>query len=97
MQCHGATCHTRHKFTIVEARKPNACASCHLGPDHPDTDEFERIYYYFWHHEGRRLRQGAMMGAPDWAHWHGFFELQQDLYDLEAIYNKRMETGQLED
>ncbi|MFL7871763.1 MAG: multiheme c-type cytochrome [Anaerolineales bacterium] len=237
-----ATCHTRHKFSLVEARKPNSCASCHLGPDHPDieiyenskhghifltdsddwiwnsapdtwepgdyraptcatchmsgigelntthniserlywnlwakrsevrnsddvlspllgdgetgrekmklvcnschsalhtesyfqqgdkavklyngayydtaeawrkeleekgllkdnpwTDEFQKIYYYLWHHEGRRARQGAMMGAPDWAHWHGFFELQQDLYDLEAIYNKRIETGQIEE
>ena len=236
-----STCHTRHKFTIAEARKPHACASCHLGPDHPDieifenskhghiyntdsedwiwnsapdtwepgdyraptcatchmsgigelntthniserlywnlwakrsevrnsddpmspllgdgpagrekmelvcsschsqlhtegffeqgdkavrlyneeyfdvadawrtelvekelikdnpwTDEFEKIYYYLWHHEGRRARQGAMMNAPHYAHWHGFFELQQDLYDLEAIYNQRMETGTIE-
>jgi len=237
-----STCHTRHKFSIVEARKPNACASCHLGPDHPDIeiyenskhghiyltdgdnwiwdsapdtwepgdyraptcatchmsgigelntthniterlywnlwakrsevrnsedvlspllgngeegrekmklvcnschsslhtdsffaqgdkavqlynveyfdvadawrteladkgllkdnpwkDEFQVLYYYLWHHEGRRARQGAMMGGPDYAHWHGFFELQQDLYNLEAIYNKRIETGQIED
>ena len=237
-----STCHTRHKFSIVEARKPNACASCHLGPDHPNieiyenskhghiyltdsedwiwdsapdtwepgdyraptcatchmsgigelntthniterlywnlwakrsevrnsedvmspllgdgeagrekmklvcnschsalhtegffaqgdkavnlyneayydtaeawraelaekellkdnpwTDEFQIVYYYLWHHEGRRARQGAMMGAPDWAHWHGFFELQQDLYKLEAIYDKRIETGQIEE
>ena len=237
-----ATCHTRHKFSIAEARRPNACASCHLGPDHPDieiyenskhghiyltdsedwiwdaapdtwepgdyraptcatchmtgigelntthniterlywnlwakrsevrdsedvmsplygdgeagrekmklvcsschsslhtdnffvqgdkavelynvayydpaeemraelaeknllkenpwTDEFQILYYYLWHHEGRRARQGAMMNAPDYAHWHGFFELQQDLYKLEAIYNKRIETGQIEE
>ena len=37
-----------------------------------------------------------LMNAPDYAHWHGFFELQQDLYDLEAIYNQRMETGTIE-
>jgi hypothetical protein len=49
-----------------------------------------------WHHEGRRARQGALMGGPDYAHWHGFFELQQDLYKLEEIYNTRMETGQIE-
>lgn len=236
-----STCHTRHKFSIAEARKPFACASCHLGPDHPDieifenskhghvyhtdgenwiwdsapdtwepgdyrgptcatchmsgigelntthniterlywnlwaprsevrnsddvlspilgngeegrakmtlvcnschsalhtesfftqgdravelynvayfdvadawraelaeegllkenpwTDEFQIVYYYLWHHEGRRARQGALMGGPDYAHWHGFFELQQDLYKLEEIYNTRMETGQIE-
>jgi len=237
-----STCHTRHKFSIAEARRPNACASCHLGPDHPDieifenskhghiyltdsedwiwdsapdtwepgdyraptcatchmsgigelstthniterlywnlwakkssvrdstdvmspllgdgeegrakmklvcsschtslhtdnffeqgdravqlynvayyepaeamraelaeagllkenpwTDEFQILYYYLWHHEGRRARQGAMMGGPDYAHWHGFFELQQDLYALKDIFAKRMETGQIEE
>lgn len=47
-------------------------------------------------HEGRRVRQGAMMGAPDYAHWHGFFELQQDLYKLEQIYQRRMDSGEIE-
>jgi hydroxylamine dehydrogenase len=236
-----ATCHTRHKFSIAEARKPWACASCHLGPDHPDieifenskhghvynadgdswrwdtapggwepgdfrgptcatchmsgigelrtthniserlywngwakrsevrnsndplspllgngpegrklmkqvcsschsglhadnffeqadkavrlynegyydpankmleelkaagllkenpwTDEFQIVYYHLWHHQGRRARQGALMGAPDYAHWHGFFELQQDLYKLQEIYQERLETGRIE-
>ena len=235
------TCHTRHKFDIAEARKPDACSSCHLGPDHPDieifenskhghnfktegmtwkwdsapdawepgdyrgptcavchmvgigalntthniserlywnlwakeskvrnsndamspltgdgpagrkkmkqvcvschgklhtenyfkqgdkavklynvayyqpakkmldelkakkllksnpwTDEFQKIFYYLWHHEGRRARQGAMMGAPDYAHWHGFFELQQDLYKLKEIYEKRIKINKIE-
>ena len=51
-----------------------------LLKDNPWTDEFQITYYHLWHHEGRRARQGAMMGGPDYAHWHGFFELQQDLY-----------------
>jgi hypothetical protein len=33
-----STCHTRHGFSTVEARKPAACASCHLGPDHPNIE-----------------------------------------------------------
>jgi hypothetical protein len=63
----------------------------------PWSDEFQITFYYLWHHEGRRARQGAMMGAPDYAHWHGFFELQQDLYKLEQIYEKRIRTGRIED
>ena len=43
-----------------------------------------------------RARQGAMMGAPDYAHWHGFFELQQDLYKLEQIHAQRVESGEIE-
>ena len=37
-----------------------------------------------------------MMGGPDWAHWHGFFELQQKLYKMEDIYDQRIETGEIE-
>ena len=33
-------CHTRHSFSIAEARKPAACALCHFGPDHPDIEIF---------------------------------------------------------
>jgi hypothetical protein len=33
-----SACHTRHSFSIAEARKPDACASCHLGPDHPQIE-----------------------------------------------------------
>ena len=64
--------------------------------ENPWADEFQITYYHLWHHEGRRARQGAMMGAPDYAHWHGFFELQQDLYKLEKIYEKRMASGEME-
>lgn len=28
-------CHTRHTFSLVEARKPEACSNCHMGFDHP--------------------------------------------------------------
>lgn len=28
-------CHTRHVFSIIEARKPEACSNCHMGFDHP--------------------------------------------------------------
>ena len=32
------SCHTRHLFSIAEARKPEACGQCHLGPDHPQIE-----------------------------------------------------------
>jgi len=67
-----------------------------LLKDNPWTDEFQIVFYHLWHHEGRRARQGALMGAPDYAHWHGFFELQQDLYKLEQIHEKRLATGTIE-
>jgi hypothetical protein len=66
-----------------------------LLKDNPWKDEFLVIYYYLWHHEGRRVRQGAIMGGADWAHWHGFFDMMQDLYKLEDIYAERLETGEI--
>jgi hypothetical protein len=39
----------------------------------------------------------ATHGAPDYAHWHGFFELMQELYELELMYDKRIDTGIIED
>ena len=65
--------------------------------DNPWTDPFQVKYYFLWHHEGRRARMGATHGAPDYAHWHGFFELMQDLYELENIYKKRIDSGEIED
>lgn len=32
------SCHTRHRFSVAEARKPEACGQCHLGPDHPQME-----------------------------------------------------------
>lgn len=34
------SCHTRHMFSVMEARKPEACGQCHLGPDHPQIEIF---------------------------------------------------------
>lgn len=33
-----AACHTRHKFSVAEARQPDTCGQCHLGPDHPQIE-----------------------------------------------------------
>ncbi|MFP3980306.1 MAG: multiheme c-type cytochrome [Desulfobacterales bacterium] len=30
-----AACHTRHRFSIETARKPDTCSQCHKGPDVP--------------------------------------------------------------
>jgi len=68
-----------------------------LLKENPWTDEFQVKYYFLWHHEGRRARMGAMHGAPDYAHWHGFFELMLDLYELEQMYQQRIEAGKIAD
>ena len=33
-------CHTRHTFSVKEARDPQACATCHMGFDHPQWEMY---------------------------------------------------------
>ncbi len=54
------------------------------------SDPFFKLFYYAWHHEGRRMRHGAAMGSPDYAHWHGVFQVMQDIREMKDIYNYRM-------
>jgi len=48
------SCHTRHRFSVAEARKAEACGQCHLGPDHPQIEIYKEskhgaIYDSFGH------------------------------------------------
>ncbi len=45
LQCHSVaakcdSCHTRHRFAAAEARRPEACITCHSGPPHPDDESY---------------------------------------------------------
>jgi hydroxylamine dehydrogenase len=33
-------CHTRHLFSVQEARQPQACQTCHMGIDHPQWEMY---------------------------------------------------------
>lgn len=33
-------CHTRHTFSVKEARQPQACETCHMGFDHPQWEMY---------------------------------------------------------
>jgi hydroxylamine dehydrogenase len=34
-------CHLRHTFTLEQARKPETCNHCHIGPDHPQWEIYQ--------------------------------------------------------
>jgi len=34
-------CHLRHEFSLEQARKPETCNYCHIGPDHPQWEIFQ--------------------------------------------------------
>ncbi|MCF7730359.1 MAG: hypothetical protein K9N23_01675 [Akkermansiaceae bacterium] len=31
-------CHSRHSFSAAQARTPDTCGKCHMGPDHPQIE-----------------------------------------------------------
>ncbi len=59
-------------------------------------DPFQELNYYLWHHVGRRARHGAAMDGPDYAHWHGFFQLFQVFKDMQDIYEWRIKNNKIE-
>lgn len=48
--------------------------------DQPFDAKIKWIYYELWHHEGRRARHGAAMSGPDYAWWHGLYEVAKVFY-----------------
>ncbi len=61
-------------------------------------DDIEWIYFYLWHHEGRRARMGTAMFAPDYTQWHGFFEIAERFYmeflpEIEEIVEQAKHEG----
>jgi len=45
-----SACHMRHEFSAAQARQPETCGKCHLGPDHPQIEIYNEskhgIAYY---------------------------------------------------
>jgi hydroxylamine dehydrogenase len=64
VQCHSVatkcdSCHSRHRFDPAEARRPEACITCHAGPPHPDDET------YFASAHGRIYREEG--AGWDWS------------------------------
>ena len=56
-------------------------------------EKLEVDMYELWHHEGRRARFGAAMMAPDYAWWHGFYELKKRCMIIEEEVEKLIQSG----
>jgi len=56
-------CHSRHSFSVKQAREPDNCGKCHLGPDHPQRE----IYQESKHGIAYLSNQGEMgMDKKSW-------------------------------
>ncbi|MDF1562288.1 MAG: multiheme c-type cytochrome [Deltaproteobacteria bacterium] len=48
-----SACHTRHEFSKAQARQPEACGKCHLGPDHPQIEVWNESKHGILYHANR--------------------------------------------
>jgi hypothetical protein len=76
------------KFAKPGQKIMAALRTAKLITDAEFDDEIEWTWFYLWHHEGRRARHGASMMAPDYAHWHGMYEVAERFY-VELIPQAR--------
>jgi hypothetical protein len=44
------------------------------------SNDIEWEYWELWHHEGRRARMGTAMMGPDYAWWHGIYDVAHNFY-----------------
>lgn len=58
-----AACHSRHSFSAWQARHPDACGKCHLGPDHPQKEIYEESKHGI---AFKAFREKLNMESPKW-------------------------------
>jgi len=57
-------CHLRHEFSLEQARKPETCNNCHIGPDHPQWEIYtESAHGIAYHTTGDRWNWDAAPGT----------------------------------
>jgi hypothetical protein len=62
-------CHTRHSFSKAQARQPEACGKCHLGPDHPQKEVYEESKHgntYYTNRDLMNLRSDSWVVGEDY-------------------------------
>jgi hypothetical protein len=60
-----SACHTRHRFSKAQARMPETCGKCHLGPDHPQIEVYnESKHGILWSANRDRLNIDSKSWIP---------------------------------
>lgn len=60
-----SACHLRHNFSRAQARMPENCGRCHLGPDHPQIEVYNESKHGIAF-AANRSRFEPLMEAKDW-------------------------------
>jgi len=62
-------CHSRHSFSAAQARQPENCGKCHLGPDHPQKEIYEESKHgiaYYGNREKMALDSASWVVGKDY-------------------------------
>jgi hypothetical protein len=65
-----------------------------LSPD-PFDEPIDFLFFELWHHWGRTAKFGFWMQGPDYAQWHGAYELLSDLAELQELVDEKLEEAGL--
>lgn len=66
-----SACHTRHRFSKKQARQPEVCGKCHLGPDHPQKEVYEESKHGILY---AAFKDELNMDRPKWVAGEDYFD-----------------------
>jgi hypothetical protein len=64
-----------------------------LLTDAPFDETIDYTYFNLWHHWGRTAKFGTWMQGPDYAQWHGAYEVLHDLTELQEMVDEKLENS----
>jgi len=62
-------CHSRRQFSKEQARRPENCGKCHLGPAHPQKEIYEESKHgiaYRAHSESMNMDRASWIAGKDY-------------------------------
>jgi len=62
----------------------------------PFDEPIDYTYFNLWHHWGRTAKFGTWMQGPDYAQWHGAYEVLHDLAELCDMAQEKLEAAGIE-
>lgn len=67
-----------------------------LMTEAPFDEPIDYTYFNLWHHWGRTTKFGTWMQGPDYAQWHGAYEVLHELAELRETAAERLEEAGIE-
>jgi hydroxylamine dehydrogenase len=61
----------------------------------PFDEPIDFVYFNLWHHYGRTAKFGTWMQGPDYVQWHGAYEILNEMAELKALADDKLEAAGL--